>query len=208
MRVYLVIFLVACPWEGFAQRTTDFYKRQTDQRSFIGLRAGINYSHTAVRAYNVGPLAGMRPFAGFYLGGFFQKNLQSDLVYRLDANVQMKGVRVLNASGNVGIRAKYYYVGFTPQFGIQLMRQLTMYAGPELNIMLAKHDEIGRNSYPVEVGATVRLLYSFRTLGVEFSYFRSFTQYDFLTFGQTSTAGYRHDFYNRNLQVGLVYRFN
>lgn len=83
------------------------------------------------------------------------------------------------------------------------MRQLTVYAGLELNIMLAKHDEIGRNSYPVEVGATVRLLYSFRNLGVELSYVRSFTQYDFLTFG-----GYRQDFYNRNVQVGLIYRFN
>ncbi|WP_080057697.1 outer membrane beta-barrel protein [Spirosoma aerolatum] len=208
MKGYLSVILIVLSWDGFAQSGTDFYKYQPDTRRFVGLRVGVNYSHTAVRAYNIGPLAGMRPFAGFYIGGFFQKNLQSDLVYRLDANVQMKGVRVLNTSGNVGIQAKYYYAGFTPQFGLQLMRQLTVYAGPELNIMLAKHDEIGRNSYPVEVGATVRLLYSFRNLGVELSYFRSFTQYDFLTFGQASTAGYRHDFYNRNLQVGLVYRFN
>ena len=206
---FLVYFNFSCA--VLAQEKLKFYIKQHQSSTGIGFRGGINYSISTVTSDEVNPqsilsfLGGVRPQTGYYIGGFYYKDLSpNQLTFRMEATLQRKGVNSVSQNGVLIKKANYYFLGFIPILGLHLLDRFVVYTGPELNILLTKHDAWG-NSYPVEIGALVRFQYTIRRMGIEGSYFRGFTRYDRLEGGYILGGPSVHDFYNQNFQVGITY---
>ena len=209
----LLLFFVGVPWAVFAQGTPGFYKPGRQAGSGLGFRAGLNHSVATVTQYYLNSatftttLGGVKARNGLYVSGFYYKDLLTNQVaYRMETNLQLKQTGFVDAQGKPVYTARYYYVGLTPLLGLHLSNKLTVYTGPEINVLLAKAQAVGKG-YPLEIGITARLAYSFGNLGAEISYFRGFTKYDRLGDGGVTGTMYHHDFYNQNTQIGLVYHW-
>ncbi|MVM33531.1 hypothetical protein GO755_26070 [Spirosoma sp. HMF4905] len=210
---YLLTLCVCIPSAMQAQSKTDFYRLSHQQRSGFGFRMGLNYSLATVSDFYVNSstpitsLGGVRPKSSYYLGGFYYKELiPNQLTYRLEANLQQKGVGSVDPVGKPVINARYYYLGVTPLIGLQLFNKLTIYTGPELNVLVAKTNSWGKG-YPLEIGLTARLSYTVGKIGIEASYFRGFTRYDQLKDSSPFGGPFEFDFYNQNAQLGLIYHW-
>ncbi len=201
MRFCLLLCCLIVPWAVLAQGTTDFYTTQSQKSSGIGFRTGINYSTTRYSTEPNTQLGYLKPRAGFYVGSFYYKDLSvRGLAFRTDASIQERAVGRIN-NNNVSVKeSKYYHLGITPQIGLRLARNLTAYAGPEVNLLIGKTDAFG-NGYPIEVGATTRFSYKLKQVGIEAGYFRSFTKYEVYN----SVFGVPFNFYNQNWQIGVTY---
>lgn len=208
--VVVICVAVSLPWIGFSQGVSDFYRQSYPSRSSIGFRAGVNYSFPAVTAAVVrAPLAtsflgGIEPRYGYYVGGFLTKNITSTpLTFRLDATLQMKAVGS-SYLGNIVRRSRYVYMGLSPQLGVNLTNKLTVYSGLEANLLVDRQNSWGP-AYPLEIGTALRFAYTFGAFRVEAGYFRGFNKFDrFELYGFPGGPGI-NDFYNQNLQVGLLY---
>lgn len=209
--------ITVIPWATYAQGITDFYRKPNLSISKIGIgfRGGINYSIPTIVASEVGnPLpvpymAGLVPRFGYYLGGHIYKELPSNqLILRIDITLQMKEVGASD-KGRIFIKTKYYSLGVTPLVGLHITKKLTVFTGVEASIQLARDNPYPFTSgYLLEIGTTLRFNYSLGRFGAEIGYFRGFTpidqSYAFRLPGSSAT----NNFYNQNLQAGLVFRLN
>ncbi|WP_461127336.1 hypothetical protein [Spirosoma aerophilum] len=198
-------------FEGvYAQQITDFYQKPNQSSKSIGYRAGVNYSIPTVTAAVVSNslttsyLAGVNPQLGFFLGGFYLKELLPDrLTFRVDATLQMKGTEAMY-NGKPVKKSRYYSLGLTPMVGIHLTNKLIAYTGIEANWQAGRQNAWGKG-HPFEVGTTLRFTYPIKEVKVEIGYFKGFTRFD--TFEAYNFAGGPaiNAFYNQNLQVGILF---
>lgn len=214
MKVFLVT--LSLYGETYAQTETEFYsKNQPARRGGIGFRVGTNYSSPTVttavdkRTNTTTSLAGVTPRFGYYISGFTYKDLvPNQVLFRLDATMQMKGVGA-EYNGTPTVKASYYYLGLSPQIGLQLTNQFTVYVGAEANTLISKVNPWGK-TYPFEFGGVLRFAYQVGNYGLEAGYFKGFTRYDsFETINLPGPKGLSsNDFYNQTLQVGLFYKLS
>lgn len=215
IRPYLLAILLVLftPWASFAQGVKGYYQPEYPTQSGIGFRAGTNYSFSTVTSAVVSNsaitsyLGGVTPRFGYYVGGFLYKDLApARLTFRLDATLQMKGIGG-SYMGKIVRKGRYYYAGLSPQIGVRLTDKLTVYSGVEANLLLAKQNSWGA-TYPFEIGSNLRVVHTFGTFRVEVGYFRGFNKVDRLEL-QTQLPGGSaiNDFYNQNLQIGLLYNW-
>lgn len=200
MRFCSLLYFLIVPWAIFAQGTTDFYDNQKPRLNGIVFRTGVNYSITRYSTTPNVQLGNLEPRAGLYIGSFYYKDLAvNGLVFRADAIFQARQLGGVDKRGLSVRESKYYYVGISPLLGLRLATHLTAFVGPELNVQIGRNDTFGRGQ-PIEVGAITRVVYAFRKIGVECSYFRGFSPYE-----QFTLFGDKFDFYNQNWQIGITH---
>jgi|GEM_PF-2769375 len=188
-----------------AQGVKDFYTIQPESPNHFAIRAGANYSITTVSA-TLTPftthLMGVTPKTGFYVGGTYFKNIVSDkLSFRLDATFQNKGV-ASTYNGQLARTSSYYYLGVTPSLGLAIAKNVTMYAGVEVNQQIRSLNPWGEGS-PVEFGTSIRANYALGRWRAEVSYFKGLTKYNQLDL--TTLGATKFYFFNQNVQAGLLY---
>lgn len=213
--IKVLLVILSLYGEAYAQEAEFYSKNQTARRSGIGFRVGTNYSSPTVttavdkRTNTTTTLAGVIPRFGYYISGFTYKDLiPNQVLFRLDATLQMKGVGA-EYNGIPTVKASYYYFGLSPQVGLQLTNQFTVYVGAEANTLISKANPWGK-TYPLEFGGSIRFTYQIGHYGLEAGYFKGFTKYDsFVTSNLPGSAGSsNNDFYNQNIQLGLFYKLS
>lgn len=208
-----VLLTFYTPWVCFAQGVSDFYRQSYPSKSGIGFRSGLNYSFPNITAAVVQSpnatsyLGGITPRYGYYIGGFFYKNLApTQLIFRVDATLQMKGVgsRYL---GKLVRKSRYYYAGLSPLIGVNLTNRLMAYTGIEANLLIARQNQWNDKSYPIELGTTIRFTYNFGSFKAEIGYSRGFNKFDRFELYNLPGGPSINDFYNQNIQVGVIYNW-
>lgn len=207
-----VLLALYTPWACFAQGVSDFYRQSYPSKSGIGFRSGLNYSFPNLTAAVVQSpnatsfLGGVVPRYGYYIGGFLYKDLSpTQLTFRLDATLQMKGVGGIYMNKIVH-RARYYYAGISPMIGVNLTNKLTIYTGVEANLLIANQNPWGK-TYPFELGTSLRLTYNFGLFRTEIGYSRGFNKFDRFELNNLPGGPVRNDFFNQNIQVGVLYNW-
>ncbi|GAB4036176.1 hypothetical protein [Spirosoma gilvum] len=212
--VRLTLFFLLTPWTVYAQADSAFYRPFVRDYSTIGIgfRGGVNYSISTIVATEVGSpspipfIAGIVPQYGYYLGGSIYKNFSTKLFsLRLDATLQIKGFGS-EYNGQIIVKAKYYYLGLAPLVGFHLTPKLSVFTGPEANLQLLRKDTYPFTSgYPLEIGTILRLSYAFGQFRAEAGYFRAFTPMDQSTAFRFPGSSAKNNFYNQNIQFGLLF---
>lgn len=212
-RYYLLCLCLSLSWAIHAQERPDFYRKPVKQGNGFMLRAGLTYTIPTVTTYYVNSsiptsiLWGVRPKTGFYVGGSYYTDLATNrLSLRFDGTLQQKSTKTVNPYNSYSATMSYYYAGFAPLIGLQLAGPLTIYTGPEVNLMIINKNAWGKVT-PLDIGPTVKCVYSFQKIKAEISYSRGFVQYDHLDINLPGGPA-KHDFYNQTLQAGLIYLLN
>lgn len=189
-----------------AQKTVDYYTLTQSPRASVGVRVGGMYCFTRTVSVSTPPIA----FIGYtdkvtgYIGGFYTRDiLPNQIALRTDLGLQAKGAGAAYKS------VTYYYLSAAVALGVHLMPKLSLYLGPEINLLTLKQNSWGKGA-PVEFGATSRLVYQFGAVGLELGYFRSLSPYDRSDINATSLGSgpFSNDFYNQNVQLGCTYNFS
>jgi len=173
-------------------------------KSYFGIKAGYLQSMNTVDVNqpNFGIRQNVADRPGFYAGGFYHRNISRLLGYQIDFSYQEKGLIIKNIPGLTDPNDRFSYVSLTPVIGLQPLRGLGFYVGPEMNV-LVRGDRSYNIRKPLEVGGLGRIAYHYKQIGVEARYFQAFTYYGGYTIADVVT----YHLTSRNWQLGLYYNF-
>jgi hypothetical protein len=207
-KFFLQLFFLLTPWAVYAQGVSDFYQKKSEQGHNIVLRAGINYSFPIVSTVpqtQAIRLGGILPRYGLYVGGAYYKAIiPNQLSLRVDATLQQKGLRSESPTGQILMKASFFYLGVNPQIGLHLYKNIIMLTGLEANQLIRSHNTAGKADQ-LEIGTTLRLAYMGGRFGAEIGYFKSFNKFSQWTV--PVTGFYPFDLYNQNVQIGILYKW-
>ncbi|WP_461108779.1 hypothetical protein [Spirosoma koreense] len=171
------------------------FKLAAQSKNHVNLGAGYIHSATIVAIENpllIGVIP-PEPKAGFYVSLAYEHQLSDRWTSQVEMHFQQKGFQTQNLERKT-VTIPYNYLGISPTVGFSPINPLTLFIGPELNILLNRSE-----GKPAEFGLTGRARYQFNRIGITGGYFRALTMY------QLTSSG-TYSFTNQNWQIGLSYQ--